>query len=78
MADKFQKLSGFGKLLFNANKNKLFDKNINNVNSYFTYSPEPAQPLPRDPKFTTAEEAIKCIKSGILLFILTLMFRAYC
>lgn len=53
MADKFQKLSGFGKLLFNANKNKLFDKNINNVNSYFTYSPEPAQPLPRDRSLPT-------------------------
>lgn len=32
--------------------------------TYFTYSPEIAQPLQREPKWTTAEEAVKCIKSG--------------
>lgn len=34
--------------------------------TYFTYSPEIAQPLQREPKWTTAEEAVKCIKSGNL------------
>jgi hypothetical protein len=32
--------------------------------SYYTYSPEPAQPLKRDPKWVSAKEAVQCIKSG--------------
>jgi len=31
--------------------------------SYFTYNPEPAQPLKRDPKWVSAKEAVQCIKS---------------
>lgn len=38
----------------------------NKVKTYFTYSPEIAQPLQREPKWTSAEEAVKCIKSGEL------------
>lgn len=33
-------------------------------NSYFTYSNQISQPLEREPKYTTAEEAVKVIKSG--------------
>lgn len=63
MAEKFQKLAfRFGKLLIPSSKCNV-EKSA--VNFYFTYSPEPAQPLPRDPKWTTAEEAVTCIKSGM-------------
>nr|CAD7586744.1 unnamed protein product [Timema genevievae] len=42
----------------------------NKSRSYYTYSPEPAQPLPnREPKWTTALEAMQCIKSGDTVFI---------
>lgn len=62
MADKFQKLAyRFGKLLLPSSK---YNVEKSALNSYFTYSPEPAQPLPRDPKWTSAEEAVSCIKSG--------------
>lgn len=33
-------------------------------NTYFTYSNQISQPLERQPKYTTAEEAVKVIKSG--------------
>ncbi|XP_065225917.1 4-hydroxybutyrate coenzyme A transferase [Planococcus citri] len=67
MADKFQKLaSRFGKLLLPSNK---YNVEKSAVNFYFTYSPEPAQPLPRDPKWTSAEEAVSCIKSGDTVFL---------
>jgi hypothetical protein len=36
----------------------------NTPRSYYTYSPEPAQPLKRDPKWVSAKEAVQCIKSG--------------
>lgn len=36
----------------------------NKPRTYFTYSPEIAQPLQKEPNWTTAEEAVKCIKSG--------------
>lgn len=42
-------------------------KHNNKPRTYFTYSPEIAQPLQKEPKWTTAEEAVKCIKSGKLL-----------
>lgn len=32
--------------------------------TYYTYSPEPGQPLNRDPTFCSIEEAVKCVKSG--------------
>uniref|UniRef100_A0A1B6MKB3 Uncharacterized protein n=1 Tax=Graphocephala atropunctata TaxID=36148 RepID=A0A1B6MKB3_9HEMI len=41
----------------------------NKPRTYFTYSPEIAQPLQREPKWTTAEEAVKCIKSGDTVFL---------
>ena len=41
----------------------LFSKS-NASRSFYTYSPEPAQPLNRDPKWVSAKEAVKCIKSG--------------
>lgn len=33
-------------------------------NTYYTYSNQISQPLERKPTYTTAEEAVKCIKSG--------------
>jgi hypothetical protein len=36
----------------------------NTPRSFYTYSPEPAQPLKRDPKWVSAKEAVQCIKSG--------------
>lgn len=32
--------------------------------TFYTYSPEPGQPLNRDPTFCSVEEAVKCVKSG--------------
>lgn len=43
----------------------------NTPRSYYTYSPEPAQPLKRDPKWVSAKEAVKCIKSGTWVTKLT-------
>lgn len=40
----------------------------NKPRNYFTYSPEIAQPLPREPKWTTAEEAVQCIESSKCLY----------
>lgn len=36
-------------------------------NTYYTYSNQISQPLERKPTYTTAEEAVKCIKSGQFL-----------
>lgn len=32
--------------------------------TYYTYSPEPSQPLNREPTFCSIEDAVKCVKSG--------------
>lgn len=32
--------------------------------TFYTYSPEPSQPINRDPTFCSIEEAVKCVKSG--------------
>lgn len=38
--------------------------------TYYTYSPEPAQPLQRDPVMvSSAKEAVKCIKSGKIFVV---------
>lgn len=34
--------------------------------TFYTYSPEPGQPINRDPTFCSIEEAVKCVKSGKL------------
>lgn len=34
------------------------------INTYYTYSNQISQPLERKPTYTTAEEAVKVIKSG--------------
>lgn len=68
MSEKYQKLAlRLGKSLLQPPKNNL--KRMS-ANSYFTYSPEPAQPLNKDPKWTTAEDAVSCIKSGLCYFFL--------
>lgn len=32
--------------------------------TFYTYSPEPSQPINRDPTFCSIEDAVKCVKSG--------------
>lgn len=32
--------------------------------TFYTYSPEPSQPINRDPIFCSIEDAVKCVKSG--------------
>lgn len=44
----------------------------NQCKTYYTYSPEPSQPLNRDPTICSIEDAVKCVKSGKLFFILQL------
>lgn len=34
--------------------------------TFYTYSPEPSQPINRDPTFCSIEDAVKCVKSGKL------------
>ncbi|XP_073969400.1 succinyl-CoA:acetate/propanoyl-CoA:succinate CoA transferase [Rhodnius prolixus] len=41
----------------------------NNNRNYFGYSKEISQPLNREPCWVTAEEAVKCIKSGDSVFL---------
>ena len=33
--------------------------------TFYTYSPEPSQPINRDPTFCSVEDAVKCVKSGM-------------
>ncbi|XP_049859459.1 4-hydroxybutyrate coenzyme A transferase [Schistocerca gregaria] len=40
-----------------------------NPRSFYTYSPEPSQPLQRDPKWCSPEEAVQCIKSCDTVFV---------
>lgn len=47
---KFERLAGIGQN--NANR------------TFYTYSPEPGQPINRDPTFCSIEDAVKCVKSG--------------
>lgn len=61
MSIKYQKLAvRLGQLLSQRNNG---EKTATNM--YFTYCAEPAQPLEKDPKWTTAEDAVSCIKSGL-------------
>lgn len=32
--------------------------------TFYTYSPEPSQPINRDPTFCSVADAVKCVKSG--------------
>lgn len=45
-----------------------FAVNNKKKRSYFTYTNEIAQPLPREPPSVCAEEAVKVIESGKALF----------
>lgn len=47
----------------------------NTPRSYYTYSPEPAQPLKRDPKWVSAKEAVQCIKSGMGMIYITVVIK---
>ncbi|XP_067007510.1 4-hydroxybutyrate coenzyme A transferase [Anabrus simplex] len=43
---------------------------VNNPRTYYTYTPEPSQPLNREPKWVNETcEAVQCIKSGDTVFV---------
>lgn len=44
--------------------------------TYFTYTPEIAQPLQREPKWVCADEAVKCIGSG-KLYLTKYLYKIY-
>lgn len=54
--------NNFGKII--QNYGAVAQNKINSSKTYYTYSPEPSQPLNRDPTFCSIEEAVKCVKSG--------------
>lgn len=51
---QFTKLEQYGRLAGIAHMNRTF----------YTYSPEPSQPINRDPTFCSVDDAVKCVKSG--------------
>lgn len=53
-------LNKYSRLAYNGQSSS----SINSNRTYYTYSPEPSQPLNRDPTFCSIEEAVKCVKSG--------------
>ncbi|KAL1138195.1 hypothetical protein AAG570_009887 [Ranatra chinensis] len=71
MASAVQRLSSrFNGVLFKTRwgcSAVLASKHSNKT--FFTYSPEIAQPLNREPKWTTAEEAVSCIQSNNTIFL---------
>jgi hypothetical protein len=50
----------------------------NTPRSFYTYSPEPAQPLKRDPKWVSAKEAVQCIKSGMEIIYINIVIKLSC
>ncbi|XP_026272535.1 4-hydroxybutyrate coenzyme A transferase [Frankliniella occidentalis] len=65
---------------FSARIGASFLSNLTNVSTrsvaapttaknYFTYSKEPSQPVDNVPKYVSAEDAVKCIKSGDTVFV---------
>lgn len=46
--------------LANIGQSSVCDSN----RTYYTYSPEPSQPINREPTFCSIEDAVKCVKSG--------------
>ncbi|XP_046384402.1 4-hydroxybutyrate coenzyme A transferase [Ischnura elegans] len=42
---------------------------VKKARSFYTYTPEPSQPLDRQPEWLSADEAVKVIKSGDTVFI---------
>lgn len=54
--EQFGRLAGIGQNLTSQHTNRTF----------YTYSPEPGQPINRDPTFCSIEDAVKCVKSGKL------------
>lgn len=48
---------------------------VNTPRSFYTYSPEPAQPLKRDPKWVSAKEAVQCIQSGMEIIYINIVIQ---
>lgn len=53
--EQYGRLAGIGQNLTSSNHTN---------RSFYTYSPEPSQPINRDPTFCSIEDAVKCVKSG--------------
>lgn len=52
--EQYGRLAGIGQIFISTHTNRTF----------YTYSPEPSQPINRDPTFCSIEDAVKCVKSG--------------
>ncbi|XP_026678651.1 uncharacterized protein LOC103508190 [Diaphorina citri] len=64
-----QRLSSRVSGLLSSNLGAVSSPLNESTKNYFTYSLEPSQPLPREPKWCTPEEAVQCIKSGDTVFL---------
>uniref|UniRef100_A0A8D8ZPU9 4-hydroxybutyrate coenzyme A transferase n=1 Tax=Cacopsylla melanoneura TaxID=428564 RepID=A0A8D8ZPU9_9HEMI len=64
-----QRLSSRVSGLLSSNLGVVSSPMNESAKTYFTYSLEPSQPLPREPKWCTPEEAVQCIKSGDTVFL---------
>lgn len=53
--EQYGRLAGIGQNLTSSNHTN---------RTFYTYSPEPSQPINRDPTFCSIEDAVKCVKSG--------------
>lgn len=56
----FTKYNQFSRFAYNGQSSS----SIETQRTYYTYSPEPSQPLNRDPTFCSIDDAVKCVKSG--------------
>lgn len=54
-------LKHFGNVL---RRQKGATRRLDACKTFYTYSPEPSQPLNREPKFCSIDEAVQCVKSG--------------
>lgn len=66
---QFAKFKQFGRL---TNIGQCLSSNESTKRTFYTYSPEPSQPINRDPTFCSIEDAVKCVKSGIILSMMCL------
>lgn len=67
--DKYNQLRNMFAIRKSINLQKIVkiaqsNQSIVGAKTFYTYSPEPGQPLNREPKFCSIDEAVKCVKSG--------------
>lgn len=51
-------------IALNLQRTRVLSSLLVRKNNYFTYSNQISQPMERTPEFVSAQEAVKCIKSG--------------